>query len=264
MRMTGLLFCEVLISMLAGVRPVAAQTPKDIQVFLLIGQSNMVGRGQIEAQDAQPIPRVYSLNEKLEWQPAVDPLHWDNSRAGVGLGRAFARTLAQADPNTDIGLVPAASGGTSLQEWAPGGKLYEEAFRRLRAALASGTLRGILWHQGERDSRDDSAMNYLQRLGEFFDRLRADLNAPYVPIVVGEIGEYLYTRADNAYPNALLINQQLALTPVSIHHTAFASSAGFGNIGDELHFDAASQREFGRRYALAFMSLDPSWGNTGR
>ena len=34
---------------------------KDLQLFLLIGQSNMAGRGAIEAQDREPMPRVFTL-----------------------------------------------------------------------------------------------------------------------------------------------------------------------------------------------------------
>jgi hypothetical protein len=240
--------------------PLWAQSqPRNLELFLLIGQSNMVGRGVVEEIDRQPIPRVWAQDKDLKWQPATDPLHWDNTQAGVGPGRPFARWLAQVNPKVEIGLIPAASGGTSLQQWAPGGQLYTEALRRLRAALLSGKLRGILWHQGERDSRDDSAFTYIGRLGEFVEQLRRDVGASDIPIVVGEIGEFLYTRNDTNYLNALLINQQLALVPVSIYRTAFVSSAGLGHIGDELHFNAASQREFGRRYALAFLSLDPAW-----
>jgi hypothetical protein len=238
----------------------AQPAPANLQVFLLIGQSNMVGRGIVEAQDREPIARVWAQNKNLQWQPAVDPLHWDNVNGGVGVGRSFARLLAHANSNVHIGLVPAAVGGTSIQQWAPGGALYTEALRRVRAALATGTLRGILWHQGEADSKvEETARGHLQRLGAFFDTLRADLGAPDVPVVVGEIGEFLYTRGAGGYPFALAINEQLALTPVAIFRTAFVSSAGFGHIGDELHFNAEAQREFGRRYGLAFLSLDPAW-----
>src|SRR5260370_9485413 len=98
--------------------------PHDI--FLLIGQSNMAGRGVVEEQDRQPIPRVFMLNKAMEWGPAMDPVHFDKPDiAGVGLPRSFGNLLAPADPNASIGLVPAAFGGTSLEEWKAGGQLYE-------------------------------------------------------------------------------------------------------------------------------------------
>jgi hypothetical protein len=39
----------------------------------------------------------------------------------------------------------------------------------------------------------------------------------------------------------------------------FVASDGLKDKGDFVHFDAASQREFGRRYAHAFLQLDPGW-----
>jgi hypothetical protein len=239
----------------------AAEEPQNLQVFLLIGQSNMAGRGKVEAQDKAPIPRVFALNKDMAWVAAVDPLHFDKPQiAGVGLGRSFARVLAAADPNVSVGLVPAAFGGTSLDEWKPGGELYREAVRRAKFAMKTGKLRGILWHQGEADSgKQDKAGSYGERFSQMVSALRADLNAPDVPVVVGELGEYLYTRPGNAEPFARVVNEQLAMIPLHVPNAAFVSSARLTPNADHLHFDAPSQREFGRRYALAFLSLDPSW-----
>ena len=142
----------------------AAQAPHEL--FLLIGQSNMAGRGVVEEQDRVPIPRVFMLNKAMEWVPAVDPVHFDKPDiAGVGLARSFGKTLAFAAPDASIGLIPAAFGGTSLDEWKVGGKLYEEAVRRAKFAMRSGKLRGILWHQGEADAgKKETAASYRERL----------------------------------------------------------------------------------------------------
>ena len=86
----------------------------DFHLFLLAGQSNMAGRGAIEAEDQVPHPRVLALNAAGEWVPAVAPLHWDKSVAGVGLGRSFGIALAEAEPDITIGLIPAACGGSPI------------------------------------------------------------------------------------------------------------------------------------------------------
>src|SRR5579859_1025303 len=97
----------------------------NLDLYLLIGQSNMAGRGPVEAQDKEVIPRVFMLNKEMAWVPAVDPLHFDKPAvAGVGLGRTFAKTMLRNNPSASIGLIPAAFGGTSLDEWKPGDKLY--------------------------------------------------------------------------------------------------------------------------------------------
>ena len=231
-----------------------AQTPSDLQLFLLAGQSNMAGRGVIEAQDKEPIPRVYVLSKELEWKPAVDPLHFDKPpMVGVGLARSFARELVKANPTASIGLIPCAFGGTSLEEWKPGGKLYNDAVTRARAAMKSGKLRGILWHQGEADSgKEEDAKSYRERWTKVIGSMREDLNAANVPVVVGQLGEF-YTGAF-----ARTVDEQLAIIPLQVPKTAFVSSAGLKAKSDNVHFDSPSLREFGRRYAHAFLMLEKS------
>lgn len=234
---------------------ILAQPPADLQLFLLAGQSNMAGRGVVEAQDKAPLPRVYMLTKDLEWKAAVDPLHFDKPGvAGVGLARSFARELTKSNPAASIGLIPAAFGGTSLDEWKPGGKLYSEAVARARTGMKSGKLRGILWHQGESDSgKEETSKSYRDRWRQVIGSLREDLNAANVPVVVGQLGEFY------AGAFARTVNEQLALIPLQVPRTAFVSSAGLKPKSDNVHFDTPSLREFGRRYSHAFLMLDPGW-----
>ena len=236
----------------------AAQAPSNLQLFLLIGQSNMAGRGTVEAQDKSPIPNVWMLDKELKWVLAVDPMHFDRpERIGVGLGRSFAKVLLQADPSGAIGLIPAAVGGTSLDQWAVGGTLYTDAVRRAKAAMPSGTLRGILWHQGENDASDEkTARSYKDRWTVMIMALRKELGAGDVPVVVGQLGEFLIPDR----PATVIVNEQLATIPLSVPVTAFASAARLGHQGDKIHFDSPAYRELGRRYGLAFLGLDAVWG----
>jgi len=235
---------------------------QDMELFLLIGQSNMAGRGVVEEQDKVPFPRVFTLTKEETWVPAVEPIHFDRpDRLGTGLGRTFGRVLAEAAPNAKIGLIPAAMGGSALDEWKPGGKLYTDAVRRAKAGMKNGRLRGILWHQGEADSNKlELARSYQERWLAVMKALRAELGD--VPIVVGELGQFVYGREKNEYPMARLINEQLAMLAVNGSRVAFVSSGGLKDKGDVLHFDSASLREFGRRYAHAFMMLEADWAAT--
>jgi hypothetical protein len=235
-------------------------------LFLLIGQSNMAGRGVVEEQDRQPIPRVFMLTKAMEWAPAVDPVHLDKPEiAGVGLARSFGKVLAAADPSATIGLIPAAFGGTSIEDWKPGGKLFEDAVRRAKFAIKTGQLRGILWHQGEAESgKKELAGRYRERWSAMIAKMREELGAPNVPVIVGQLGRFRSEGAEPRSPFAALVDEQLAIIPLAAPHTAFVSSEGLTSNPDFLHFDAKSQREFGRRYALAFLSLDPTWPMPGR
>ena len=91
-----------------------------MRLYLLIGQSNMAGRGRVVAEDKTPHPRVFVLDKADEWAPAVDPLHFDKPFAGVGPGLAFGKAMAEADPEARIGLVPCAAGGSPISVWRAG------------------------------------------------------------------------------------------------------------------------------------------------
>ena len=245
-----------------------AQTaaPKDLQLFLLIGQSNMAGRGPMEAQDKEVIPGIFSLNKQMEWVPAIDPLHSDKPEiAAVGLGRTFAKVLLSANPSVSIGLIPCAFGGTSLEQWKRGGPLYEDAVKRTRFAMKSGKLRGILWHQGEADSGSAKLANsYRERWAVFITLLRQDLEAADTPVMVGQLGEFFGKKPDAATSFSGVVNEQIALIPLHVPNSGFVLSVGLTDKGDQVHFDTPSFREFGRRYAHAFLSLDASWAASSK
>jgi hypothetical protein len=99
----------------------------NLNVFLLIGQSNMAGRGRLDEVPSLQHAEV-SMFLDGRWIPAEEPLHTDKPDfAGIGLGMSFAVELATRAAIAPIGLIPCAFGGTSLAEWMPGTELYENA-----------------------------------------------------------------------------------------------------------------------------------------
>ncbi len=226
----------------------SAYSQQNMDLYLLIGQSNMAGRGVVEEQDRKPIPGIYALNKAGAWVPAADPLHWDKPDiAGVGMGRSFARAVKGS---ADVGLIPAAFGGTSLEQWKPGSDLFTEAVLRAKLAMKSGRLRGILWHQGEAEITAELAKSYVPRFAAMIAALRKELAD--VPVVVGELGPFLETEK---HPFAAELNRQLATIPAHVPNSAFVSAEGLKDKGDKLHFNAEGQRELGVRYAKAYLKL---------
>ena len=61
-----------------------------VHSFLLIGQSNMAGRGFLH--EVQPIrdARIKVLRNG-RWQTMWEPIHFDRPFAGIGLGASFAK-----------------------------------------------------------------------------------------------------------------------------------------------------------------------------
>lgn len=231
---------------------------RQFHIYLLMGQSNMVGHGNIEEEDQTPHPRVFRLNYDSQWELAVEPIH-KGSRpvVGVGPGLAFGKAMVEQDPTVTIGLVPCAVGGTLLSRWSRGGDLYSNALHRARIAMKDGTLAGVLWHQGENDSIElSNAETYEERLVKMINDFREDLGRPDLPFVLGQIGEFLYTRKDpTKTPHARMINDALSNIPNRVPNTACWRSTGLTHKGDEVHFDTRSEREMGRRYATEMIRL---------
>lgn len=231
--------------------------PKEkLDLYLLIGQSNMAGRGVPEGEDMQPDARVLVFTASRAWQLAAEPITLDpNKFHGVGPGAAFGKAMAEQSKDRFIGLVPCAVGGTPLRRWQPGADLYSNAVNRTRLAMKDGTLRGILWHQGESDSNEEDSATYGQRLQGMIEGLRKDLDAPNVPFVAGELGQFLITRTNKPNMFAKKINETLAELSSRMEAVGCVDSKGLRDKGDDLHFNSASQREFGRRYADKMMEL---------
>ena len=234
-------------------------TKKKFHLYLLMGQSNMAGRGKVEAEDQTPNPRVLTFTTNGTWRVAVDPITYDKPTiAGVGPGVAFGKAMAEANPEVTIGLVPCAVGGTPLSRWEKGGDLYSNAVQRAKLAMKNGTLKGIIWHQGESDSKPGLAETYGDRLAQMIQDIRADFNSPKLPFVVGQLGEFLYTRQATNITEARLVNDTLAKVPGRVPHTGFASSVGLTHKGDQVDFDTGSLRELGRRFASEMVRLEES------
>jgi hypothetical protein len=231
----------------------------DFHLYLLIGQSNMAGRGVIEPQDTLTHPRVWMLNKHNQWVPAKAPLHFDKPAiVGVGPGLEFGKRMAEANPKAAIGLIPCAVGGSPIAAWQQGAYYeqtkthpYDDVIRRTRQALKEGTLKGILWHQGESDSQPPTVGLYLSNLKALIESLRGDLNLPGVPFVAGELG--YFGMLNN--PLVKQLNEQLKELPNQVSNSALVTAQGLTHKGDTIHFDSASARELGRRYAAQMSTL---------
>ena len=149
--------------------------------------------------------------------------------------------------------------GSPIDSWKPGAFYaatkshpWDDAMQRAHLALKAGTLKGILWHQGESDSTDALAPGYAAKLHELVARLRKEFDAPEVPFIAGQMGQFEGAPWNDPRKTVDQAHQDL---PKKVKHTAFVSAAGLNHKGDKLHFDAASCREFGKRYAEAYKKL---------
>lgn len=224
----------------------------NFHLYLLIGQSNMAGRGPVDAESKKINEHIVMLDSLNNWVPATDPVHFDKPAiAGVGPAISFANEMLAGNSNIKIGLIPCAWGGSPIKVWEPGATYlnahpYDDAIARTKIALQKGVLKGILWHQGESDNDSVHAPLYLNKLEMLIVRLRAELQLPNIPFVAGEIG--YFNKTD-------IINKVINQLPSEVKNTAVVSAKDLTDKGDHLHFNTASARELGKRYAVAMKQL---------
>ena len=228
--------------------------------FLLIGQSNMAGRGF--PAEVEPIPKenIYVLRNG-RWWPMYVPVNPDRVTAGINLAESFAYQFLQDHPNDTVGLIPCADGGTSTHQWMPGEVLYDHAVMMTSLAQRTSTLAGILWHQGESDCYPDGIPGYAARCTEILESLRKDVGAPEVPLILGGLGEYLANHDNDVFKNYIHINAQLQQMAQTLPCCGYADSQNLGGNPDNMHFSAKALREFGLRYYAEFTRLCPILGD---
>jgi len=246
-------------------------------VYLLIGQSNMVGSSEAGAKDVSP-GGSDERNERIR-QLNVTP------NTGVIFGEKEEKA-ALTGTTQSIYLVPAAWGASGFCQaikdelaWnasrtnnaaLAGTSLLERALTRLRMTLSAtdGVFRAILWHQGGADSNDQAcADSYADNLKRMVERLRREAaqdsrgasargsNAP-IPFIVatqskgkdnrGDFSDWSSTKrqvdavhrgVSGLLPFADWVNNDDLVPP--------AYPCGSGSC---VHFGAAANREVGRRY----------------
>ncbi|WP_068663722.1 sialate O-acetylesterase [Paenibacillus oryzisoli] len=241
----------------------AAQTvtaaKADFHLYLFIGQSNMSGRAPVESQDLPVISRAYLFNGLNQWEEAKPGLVTNRTSLtttqgfnryssveestkvnGLNVASSFAKAITLSNPQLTVGIISNARGGTSIAEWQKGAGtgLYEEAVRRTKEAMKTGTLKGIIWHQGESDQSKANS-TYMSSLQQLVGDLRTDLGSASVPFVAGQL---LPTKSAD-------FNQMITTIPQYISDSYWVSNAGTVSIGDGSHFNASSQRLLGQRYA---------------
>ena len=228
-----------------------------IHSILIIGQSNMAGRGLFA--EAKPIDNKDGKLKVLRngrWQNIYRPVNPDRPFSGTCLAESFARAYAN-DHDVTTGIIPCADGGTSLNQWQEGSLLFDNAVHTARLAMRTSELAAILWHQGEADCGPELHPLYLEKLTAIMTALRRELGAEDIPLLVGGLGDFLADRTESPkLANYPFVNEALEQFADITPKTAFVSARGLTSNPDNLHFNAASLHEFGLRYYEEFLKLE--------
>ncbi len=241
---------------------------EDFHLFLLMGQSNMSGGVGLAPGDTKPVLRVLKMRyakegEEPKWAPGAHPLHprRPNKKARFGPGLSFAEAYMADKPGVTVGLIPMAWGGRSIVQLSKGSEIYGDAIRHTKAAMQVGTLKGVLWHQGESDTVENTRTDaYEKRLHRLIKDVREDLGNPQLPFVVGNLAEFYGTGQDHKAPDRVAritkIKEILRRLPKKVPHTGFVESTGCSPAARvKVHFDRKSCLLMGKRYAKIYADM---------
>ena len=220
--------------------------------ILMIGQSNMAGRGFVNE-----VPMI--CNERIQmlrngrWQTMTEPINYDRPVSGISLAGSFSAMWCMKNENDNLGLIPCAEGGSVIDDWSVDKVLFQHAISEAKFALRDSELIGILWHHGESDSYGGSYKTYYEKLKVIIDTLREELNAENIPLIIGGLGDYLGKSAFGSMCTEYnLINDELKKFAKNENNCYFVTAKGLDCNPDGIHINAVSQRKFGIRYYEAF------------
>lgn len=229
---------------------------ENLWVFILAGQSNMAGRGLVEPQDTVPNNRVYTLNKQGNIIFAKEPLHfYEPTMAGLDSGLSFGKALIKHIPDSiSVLLIPTAVGGSSISQWLNDSihrevKLFSNFKQKAELGMRFGTVKGILWHQGESDAKTKEAPLYQIKLSELFYQFRKIIGNQETTVVIGQLGSY------STNPLWSKINDHIKYYVSTDPYSGMINTQDLKDKGDKVHFNSEAQRLMGERFANEFIKI---------
>lgn len=236
-------------------------------IFLLMGQSNMAGYGDVLPDDSKEMEGVRMLREvkgqtdKYHWCPAKHPIHSRLQSDRFGLAGPFAKTHRELYPQISVGLIPMGWGGAPITKMNKGTPFYQEVVHKSLWAKKQGKLKAILWHQGESDTvTSEQADLYEGRLMQLIKDVRLDLDEPDLIFIIGNLAEFYGTGRDHSDPERVRkinkVKEILRNMPDKLPHVGFVESTGLrSHDHHQVHFNRESYIIFGERYLDAYWNM---------
>jgi hypothetical protein len=272
--------------LMANVSHAFSLTRPQIELFVLAGQSNMVGYASKLADVAPDLrgeqENVLWYDKNDEWvtlAAPTEPLPFSNAKfpsgsaiaAGVGFGPEISLgTRLQQALNKPVALVKYASNGADLtQDWQATGLFYQPLIDRINNSIADLSalgydvqISGFFWLQGESDTRNLSwAQNYQANLKNFIGRVRSDLNQDDLPFIVGLIPLTSNQLTNRGYfPYADLVRSAQLNVAHEIDNVIAVETLDLPRYQDNLHLNSQGLILAGDRMARAYLSVpEPSF-----
>jgi len=239
-----------------------------LSLFILVGQSNMVGWAPIPRPEKTD-PRIYVFGNDYHWRIASEPVDHafnqvdkvsEDHFAAYGPALAFAFASLDRHPQDVIGLIPCAKNSSAIVQWQRNlsdQSLYGSCLKRAQAASPMGRIAGILFLQGETDAQDPvlypepepQPFDWGPLFTAFITDLRNDLDEPELPVIFAQLGPDPLSKG---FPNWKIVQEQQE--SINLPMTAMITTDDLPVL-DGVHFTAESYRTIGRRFAEAYWGL---------
>lgn len=164
-------------------------------VFVIAGQSNASGRGSGLFASEHAYLKGSLFGNDYAWHELADPTDSSSGQVDAisadpdagGSAWALLGTHIMNARSIPVAFVPAARGGSSIQDWMPRANAFNRA--SLYGSMAHRTrltgAKAVLWWQGETDALHGmSQAEYAAQLGRLANAIRRDLGIPLVPALI--------------------------------------------------------------------------------
>jgi Carbohydrate esterase, sialic acid-specific acetylesterase len=242
-----------------GLKSWYVPSAEPVAVYLLAGQSNMVGQGDSEELSA---PLNSTQGDVMAWMSSSvgwTPLKWGSGNLPTQFGPelGFGRAIADGDPDVRYALVKSAVNGTSLAvDWNPAtGPVYADfvstlaqASQRLTDLGIDYEVRGLVWMQGESDAMDEAMADaYQVNMESFIGEVRTLVGVPDLPVVMARI------RGNMAPPFVYSLTVRMAQESVAAGdpNVKIVDTDSLTLHPDGVHYDTAGQLQLGTLFANA-------------
>lgn len=239
-------------AVLAALAGCTEQTDETLPVYLLLGQSNMVGMRSIatdlpaDMQGTEPLALFFKDGKWIPLAPGV------SEPKGFGPEISFSHELAANGGK--FGLIKVSAGATTLaSEWAPSNKdgLYVKTIAQVDAAKKTRNIKvaGVLWMQGESDGATaEMAAAYKSNLERLISAIRHDTGVSSLPFSVCRI-----TSPASQFPFTEQVRK--AQESVSVSGYGWFDCDSLSKGPDSLHYDTAGQINLGKLFYKTLNTL---------
>lgn len=248
------------------------EIPKEVDLFLFIGQSNMAGRGVQSKRWPQAAPQCLpgagyeyrAVSDPTRLYPICEPFGyfencpkgiWEPGKKSGSMVTAFVNAYF---PITGIPIVgiSASRGGTEIAEWMPGSLFMQDVLQRFSNAvdyLQEMNIRiqhrYMLWCQGETDGKLGNSIQYYK---ESFEAILSELKKVGIEhCFMVRIGHFNALAALGSpmqdYRMIMRAQEELAAEnqDITMVSTSFARMRDRGLMADAYHYYQQAYNEVG-------------------